>query len=46
MQMIFIQLSSPGLAPRRPLLIRYYITSSNVFIAVNVALYIMWMALE
>lgn len=44
MQMIFIQLSSPGRAPLRSLLIRYYITSSNVFIAVNVAVYIIWMA--
>lgn len=41
--MIFIQLSSPGLAPLRSLLIRYYITSSNVFIVVNVAVYIIWM---
>lgn len=44
MQMIFIQLSSPGHAPLRSLLIRYSITSSNVFIAVNVAVYIIWMA--
>lgn len=44
MQMIFIQLSSPGRAPLRSLLIRYYVTSSHVFIAVNVAVYIIWMA--
>lgn len=42
--MIFIQLSSPSFAPLRSLLIRYYITSSNVFIAINVAVYIVWTA--